>query len=69
MNSLYKSMYQNLLQDDDKIVPVLKMMCNFLPEQSKLTEDDIWNSLDNSLSYCDFNRLEEDVMIALEGMQ
>jgi hypothetical protein len=43
-------MYRKLLDDPDRIEPVLGVLMLFLPEDSELDEDEIWNLLDENLT-------------------
>ncbi len=47
-------MYRELLDDPDRIDPVLDVFLQFLPEDSKLDQDAIWNELDENLNSGDF---------------
>ncbi len=45
-----KGLYRNLLDDPDRIEPVLNVLVLFLPEGSQLDQDEIWNHLDENLT-------------------
>ncbi len=63
-----KGLYRNLLDDPDRIEPVLNVLVLFLPEGSQLDQDEIWNALDDNLTQADASKMNEDLMTALEEM-
>ena len=63
-----KGLYRNLLDDPDRIEPVLDVLVLFLPEGSQLDQDEIWNHLDENLTQADASKMNEDLMTALEEM-
>ena len=61
----HKDMYVKFLKDPNSIDPVLDVFLQFLPEDSKLDQDAIWNALDDNLIKGDASKMNGDVMMAL----
>ncbi len=60
-------MYKDFLDYDneDTMMPVLRVIKDYLPEDCELEEEGIWDELIENLNKADFNKMDEDLVSAL----
>ena len=60
-------LYKDFLDYDneDEMMPVLKVIKDYLPEDCELEEEGIWDELIENLNKADFNLMDEDLVSAL----
>ena len=68
MESTDVQLYQDLLNDEDRMAPVLTTFVKFLPEDCEYGEQDIQEILEINLSDADITLLDENIVAAMEAL-